>query len=118
MKIYKTKTFDSAHKLTLPYKSPCADNIHGHTWKVEIWIEAERLNESEMVLDFQKIGDIIDELDHKYLNDIEGLEQPTAENIVLWFIEKISECLSKDNELRVRVWETTTSYAEDEIVVG
>ena len=118
MKIYKTKTFDSAHILKLPYTSPCADSIHGHTWKIEMWINAEQLNESDMVLDFQKIGDIIDELDHKYLNDIKGLEQPTAERIVLWFIEKISEYLKKGSELRVRVWETAGAYAEDEIVVG
>ena len=117
MKIYKTKTFDSAHILKLSYKSKCADSIHGHTWKIEIWINTEQLNESDMVLDFQKIGDIIDELDHKYLNDIKGLEQPTAENIVLWFIEKISEHLSKYDVLRVRVWETGNSYAEDKITV-
>ena len=118
MRIYKTKTFDSAHILKLPYKSKCSDSIHGHTWKIEMWIDAEHLNNSDMVLDFQKIGDIIDELDHKFLNDIKGLEQPTAERIVLWFIEKISGYLKKDSGLRVRVWETAGAYAEDEIIVG
>lgn len=116
MKIYRTKTFDSAHILKLPYKSKCADSIHGHTWRVEVWIEGTP-NKYGMIFDFQKISDIIDTLDHKFLNEIQGLEQPTAENIVLWLIKKIKENLSDGFKLKVRVWESPKAYAEDEIVV-
>ena len=116
MKIYRTKTFDSAHILKLPYKSKCADSIHGHTWRVEIWIEG-KVNKHGMVFDFQKIGEVIDTLDHKFLNEIEGLEQPTAENIVLWIIKKIKEYLVDGGKLKVRVWESPNSYAEDEVIV-
>ena len=116
MKIYRTKTFDSAHILKLPYESKCADSIHGHTWRVEVWIEGTP-NKYGMIFDFQKISNIIDTLDHKFLNEIQGLEQPTAENIVLWLIKKIKENLSDGFKLKVRVWESPNSYAEEEITV-
>ena len=69
-----------------------------------------------MVIDF---GDlklavtslVIDNLDHKHLNDISGLEIPTAENIVLWIVDKLHSMFG-DGLIRVRVYETSTSYAE------
>ena len=112
MKIYKRKKFEAAHKLKLPYNSAC-NNLHGHSYLCEIEIEGP-LNKSGMVLDFQKIGEIINNFDHKYLNDI--LPQPTAENLVLFILSKLKDEV-KEGKIKVRIHETETSYAEDEAVI-
>lgn len=88
MKIQVQHFFDSAHQLK---DSPelitkaCA-RLHGHTYAVKIEAEAE-LNSAGMVIDFRAIKDVIDQLDHQYINDIFEKKnitlQPTAENIAI-----------------------------------
>ena len=114
MKVYRKKRFSAGHQLKLPYQSKCTDEHHGHDFLAEVFVEGEK-NDYGMVMDFEKLGNLIDKLDHKHLNKI--FEQPTAENIVTWFIEEISGYLKRNDELRVRIWETENSWAEDETVV-
>ena len=64
--------FASAHALR-NYKGRC-ENVHGHNWKVQVVIEGEKLDETGMLVDFLDVkrlmGDIVDRLDHQFLNEI------------------------------------------------
>jgi 6-pyruvoyltetrahydropterin/6-carboxytetrahydropterin synthase len=93
MRIYRAFTFDAAHRLpNLPSTHKCS-NLHGHTFRVEIHVNSELNVKFGWVMDFGDIKGyvepLIDELDHHYLNDIEGLENPTSENISKWLWKRI-----------------------------
>lgn len=89
--------FDAAHQLTdsewLVAKA-CA-RLHGHTYAVKVTAQTEELNGAGMVIDFKAIKEAIDELDHRFINDVfkenEVDKQPTAENIAVYLAEKITE---------------------------
>lgn len=78
-----------SHKLNLPYHSKC-NNIHGHNLLVTIYCKSETLNKEKMVVDFSKIKEIANTLDHTNLND--RLEQPTSEEIAKLLTELIPNC--------------------------
>ncbi len=107
----KTFTFDSAHNL-IKYNGKC-ERLHGHTYRLDVTIQG-RLNSEEMVLDFVEFksivkDNVIDLIDHTYLNDI--LEQPSTENLVLWIWNKLSPLFDSDNYklFEIKLWETQTS---------
>jgi len=109
--IYYQKEISSAHRLKLPYKSKCK-RTHGHNYLIEVWITGS-INEHGMVMDYNHIKEIIDELDHRMLNRF--IQQPTAENIVLYLIERLKEIAEENvKKIKVRVWEDSRSYAESE----
>jgi len=110
--VTKVFEFEAAHHLP-NYDGKCS-KIHGHSYKLEV--EVGRKNKSTyptMILDFSVLKKIvkekiIDRLDHSYLNDI--FEYPTAEAMVNWIRTELAH-----TELfveRIRLWETSTSYAE------
>jgi len=110
-KISKSMKFDAAHKLE-NYKGPCA-NVHGHTFKVDIECEHNKLDYIGMLIDFKYLkmfmDTILKKFDHSYLNDVVDFN-PTAENLAKYIYEE----LKKDIEflVKVRVWESETAYAE------
>lgn len=84
MYILKYQThFDSAHSISCAYDKKC-HNLHGHRWVVNITAEVRTLK-NNMVIDFKRIKEVIDEYDHKNLNEIIK-EEPTAENLarIIW----------------------------------
>lgn len=85
--------FSSAHQLTHAYDNKCNDSIHGHNWKVIVEISVEELVNG-MVVDFTKIKEIIDRLDHKNLNVVVDFE-PTAENLSKYLWEQIDGALAQ-----------------------
>lgn len=92
MLIAKRFTFDAAHRLaTLPESHKC-HHLHGHTYQVEIVVVGMRsaLDEHGMLVDYDQIAaawaPVHALLDHKYLNDIPGLEKPTTENLAPWIV--------------------------------
>ena len=108
--IFYEKSISCAHKLNLPYKSKC-NNIHGHNYKIQVFIYSYNVNKNYMVIDFSKLKEIITELDHKDLNVF--IEQPTAENLAYYLCHKIKEEIDvKVKYIKVRVWEDDTSYAQ------
>jgi len=76
-----------AHRLDLPYNSPCK-RLHGHNWIITVEVSAEELNKEGMVIDFTDIKETVHRLDHKNLNDIFDFN-PTAENIAKWVADEI-----------------------------
>ena len=88
-KIKKTIEIAGAHFLNLDYKSKC-QNLHGHNWIITVYCKSKQLNNNRMVIDFTDIKSIVNELDHKNLNDI--ISQPTAENIAKYLCDKIPYC--------------------------
>ena len=85
MDVFKTFTFEAAHVLpNVPPGHKCA-RLHGHSFRVEVHVSGEVDAVTGWVVDFADIKQATDpiraQLDHRYLNDIEGLENPTSENI-------------------------------------
>ena len=80
MLIFKQFSFDSAHYLpNVPADHKCR-NTHGHTYRMIIYLEGNLIPEKEWVMDFSEVkkvvAPIIDEIDHKLLNEIPGMENP------------------------------------------
>lgn len=115
MAVYTLKIlteFASAHTLR-EYPGACS-RMHGHNWKVEVEVQASKLNSVGMGVDFKVIKqhtrEITEKLDHRYLNEIEPFNRinPTAENIAAYLFEQISATLNTDviKVLSVTLWET------------
>ncbi|MCX8159150.1 MAG: 6-carboxytetrahydropterin synthase [Candidatus Pacearchaeota archaeon] len=102
--------FEAAHKLE-GYNGKCA-NLHGHRWKVVIFVEGkdELIDENGILWDFNNAYEIKEELEHKYLNEILSVS-PSAENIALWILKKLKDN-NKNLLFKVRVYENAKSYAE------
>ena len=86
--IWKRFALECAHRLpNVPARHKCA-RLHGHSFQVEVHVAGEPGEESGWVMDFADIAaawePIHDALDHRYLNDIEGLDNPTSEVLAAW----------------------------------
>jgi 6-pyruvoyltetrahydropterin/6-carboxytetrahydropterin synthase len=111
------ENFASAHQLR-GYKGKC-ENLHGHTWKVELSVEGKRLNDIGLLIDFQDLKAILREitsaLDHKNINEMPPFdrENPSSENMARYFHDEVKSRLgNKAPELAVRsvtVWESATA---------
>lgn len=113
MEIFKQFTFDSAH--FLPHAPPghkCRE-MHGHTYRLVVYIEGDLDKEIGWVMDFADVKRVIDpvvkSIDHQLLNNIEGLENPTCEHIAIWLWDKIKPELPM--LARIELYETPTSGA-------
>lgn len=105
--LYTETVIDSCHQLK-NYEGLCSQ-IHGHSWKICIWIQGTDSEKDEVgiLFDFSNVKKIKDILDHKFINEkVEFFKNinPTAENISFFLIEKLISM--KKLEYRVRVYET------------
>lgn len=113
MKIFKVFQIEAAHRLPqVPAGHKCA-RLHGHSFRIEIHVEGEPDPALGWVMDFADLKAVFqplyDRLDHHYLNDIEGLENPTSERLARWIFQRLEPALpGLDN---VVVHETCTSGA-------
>lgn len=119
MKLVYKRKFDAAHKLYDTSKSKewnertfgkCT-NLHGHTWVVDFTLCGEVNSDDCMLVNFNILKEIIDNLDHKYINEI--VQLPTAENLVEYFLGKLLD-MQIFGYIKVKVWESDHAYAEDE----
>ncbi len=97
MEIFKVFTFDAAHWLPrVPEGHKCA-KMHGHSFRVEIHLRGKAGSDSGWVKDFAEIAaafePLLEQLDHKNLNRIEGLENPTSENLCRWIWVRLKSVL-------------------------
>lgn len=111
MLIYKEFSFESAHRLpNVPDGHKCA-RLHGHSFHVRVSVSGAVGETSGWVMDFADIKAAVkpihDELDHRYLNEIAGLENPTSEVLARWIWRALSPALPGLAEIQVR--ETCTS---------
>lgn len=111
MEIFREFNFEAAHRLPKVPEGHKCSRLHGHSYKVIVHVEAPVEPEAGWVMDF---GDLkrafkpIDaQLDHYYLNDIDGLENPTSEVLARWIWERLQPSLPALSALTVR--ETCTS---------
>jgi 6-pyruvoyltetrahydropterin/6-carboxytetrahydropterin synthase len=111
MIIFRQFTFDSAHFLPrVPEGHKCRE-IHGHTYTLTVFIEGPVDEQIGWVSDFagikQVIKGILDMVDHKLLNNVPGLENPTCELVAIWLWKKIKQAIPQLK--KVELWETPTS---------
>lgn len=111
-----TDSFSAAHSLRFA-QSKC-ENLHGHNWKVEIFVCGKDLDKSGMLMDFDKLKailrEIISRLDHKNLDDLQFLRgrSPSSEVIAEHIFSKLVPNIPEKLLIKeVRVWESTDSCA-------
>jgi len=116
MRVALTRSFrfEAAHWLpTFPEGHKCR-RMHGHSFHVDIVVAGEVPESTGYLMDFGQIGDAVEpirkQLDHYLLNEIEGLENPTAENLSRWIWDRLKPTLPLLDCIRVR--ETCTSECE------
>lgn len=110
--VFKDFTFESAHRLPLVPDGHKCGRLHGHSYKVRLNLIGE-ISDLGWFIDFGDLKTVFkpiyEQLDHHYLNDIEGLSNPTAENLARWIYDKfLPHC---EYLMSVEVMETCTCGA-------
>ena len=111
MELRKTFQFEAAHLLPRLPKTHKCRRLHGHSFKVEIVVAGDLDPDLGWLMDYADITKIFkpiwEKLDHRYLNEVPGLENPTSENIAIWIWTKLKPALPLLTE--VVVAETCTA---------
>lgn len=108
------KEFAAAHMLN-NYPGDCS-RVHGHTWKVELVVVGEELDDIGMHVDFRYLKEILNQIiaeyDHTYINDIPPFNKinPTAENMAKIIYGKATILLKGYKVKLVRLWESPSAY--------
>lgn len=106
--------FAAAHQLKMVAQK--CENLHGHNWKVEACLSGEKLNEAGVLIDFGEVkeylNDIILQLDHKFLNELEFFkgDNPSSEKIAVFIAKELGK---KINTQEVKVTRITTWESEN-----
>lgn len=114
MRITQAFTFEAAHRLpNVPQTHRCF-RMHGHSYRVELTLEGPVDPVTGFVVDFFDVeaafAPVLARLDHYCLNEVEGLENPTAEHIALWIWARVKPLLPLLSS--VKIFETPQSFAE------
>ena len=111
MEIFKSFTFEAAHRLPNVADDHKCKRLHGHSFHTTVYLDGPIEEQSGWVMDFADVKEacqpVYKALDHRYLNDIPGLENPTSENIARWIWSKLKPTLPMLSKIEVR--ETCTS---------
>lgn len=114
MKITQAFTFEAAHRLPRVPETHRCHRLHGHSYRIEVTLDGPVNPETGFVIDFFEVEAAFDpllkRLDHYCLNDIEGLENPTAENIAVWIWQRTRPVLPLLS--KIKVFETPDCWAE------
>ena len=113
MEIFKAFTLESAHRLPNVSAGHKCARVHGHSFRVEIHVQGPVDAHLGWVMDFADLKaafqPLYQQLDHHYLNDVPGLENPTSENLARWIWQRLRPSLPQLSA--VVVHETCTSGA-------
>jgi 6-pyruvoyltetrahydropterin/6-carboxytetrahydropterin synthase len=109
--------FAAAHQLR-DFEGDC-ERLHGHNWKVEVYVTGENVGHDGLLIDFRKIKDAtkqgLDEFDHKFLNDLEPfkIENPSSENIARYIYRYLSKLINREGVRisKVTAWESDSACA-------
>ncbi|MDY0243087.1 MAG: 6-carboxytetrahydropterin synthase QueD [Rhodospirillaceae bacterium] len=114
MKIVQAFTFEAAHFLPRVPETHRCHRLHGHSYRVELALEGPVDPETGFVVDFfdleRAFGPVLARLDHHCLNEVDGLENPTAEHIAVWIYDRVKPVLPL--LAAVSVFETPMCWAE------
>lgn len=108
--IYKSFTFDAAHRLTkVPIGHKCAE-MHGHTYHLIVYLRGD-IDARGMIADYEEIANacqlVLRQLDHHVLNDVFGLENPTTEILARWIWRGLKPHLTQLRRVEVKESSTT-----------
>ena len=111
MEIFKKFSIEAAHRLpNLPEQHKCR-RLHGHSFGVEIHVAGPLTTKEGWIMDFADVTrafqPLYEQLDHHYLNDIPGLENPTSEILAMWIWARLKPSLPLLSKVVVR--ETCTA---------
>ena len=111
MEVYKTFAVEAARSLPhLPDNHPCK-RIHGHSFKITITVDGQINEDTGFVMDFSEIDSVFSPIheiiDHAYLNEIKGLENPSSENLCQWIWSKLSSSLPGLKKIEIKETEST-----------
>ncbi|MGH8581725.1 MAG: 6-carboxytetrahydropterin synthase QueD [Gammaproteobacteria bacterium] len=111
MEIFKEFTIEAAHFLPhVPEGHKCR-RLHGHSFRVSLHVTGPLEVPAGWVMDFAEIGGrfqaLFEQLDHRCLNDVEGLENPSSEALARWIWARLKPCLPSLSQVVVR--ETCTA---------
>lgn len=111
MIIFKDFRFEAAHYLPNVPESHKCRRLHGHSYKVRVYVKGVPGSNSGWLMDFADlkatIGSVITPLDHQCLNEIAGLENPTAENLAIWIWNKVKNQVPGLYEVHVNESDTS-----------
>jgi 6-pyruvoyltetrahydropterin/6-carboxytetrahydropterin synthase len=111
MEIFKTFSFEAAHRLPNVAEGHKCGRLHGHSFRCEVHIRGVVGERSGWVVDFADVKRAFEPLhkllDHNYLNEIQGLENPTSEVLARWIWDHLRPSLAGLSGIVVR--ETCTS---------
>lgn len=97
MRIYKEFHFDAAHFLPTAPEGHPNRRVHGHSFRVVLWLEGKVDKATGLLMHFEHFQQEIErfhaEIDHRLLNDIPGLENPTLELITMWLWDRLKPTL-------------------------
>lgn len=118
MEIYKDITFEAAHLLpNLPDGHKCR-RLHGHSFQVRLYVKGPIETTTGWVIDYadikQAFAPILKQLDHYYLNEIEGLANPTSENLVKWIWDRLKPNLAYLSKIELKETCTTGCFYSGE----
>lgn len=110
-------SFAAAHQLA-EIAGPC-ERLHGHNWKIEVFVRGEELGRDGLLIDFKAVKrqteKVLQELDHRFLNDLQPFskESPSSENIARYIFRSLAQSLDTDQVKvsRVTAWESDSACA-------
>jgi 6-pyruvoyltetrahydropterin/6-carboxytetrahydropterin synthase len=112
-----TDRFAAAHNLR-NFHGKC-ENLHGHNWLVEVWVQAEDLDDAGLVMDFGRIkkhlADVLETIDHRYLNEIDFFKEnnTSSENIARYIHESLAPLIEQETAGRARLSRTAAWESEN-----
>lgn len=116
--ICKRFDFDAAHFLPNVKDGHKCKRLHGHTYRVDVFCRGE-IDARGMVCDYAEIAEAWQHLDalldHRLLNDVPGLENPTTEVLAPWILMRLKSAAAHLPIFKVRVYESSTTWCEAEV---
>jgi 6-pyruvoyltetrahydropterin/6-carboxytetrahydropterin synthase len=111
MEIYKSFRFDAAHRLTgVPPTHKCSA-MHGHSYEIQVYLCGPVDKQTGFVMDFGDLVNICEpilkKMDHAILNEIEGLENPTSENMCIWLWNQLKSQVPLLSKIVIKETETS-----------
>ena len=111
-------SFAAAHQLTMVGEK--CENLHGHNWKIEVYVTGEKLNDAGVLIDFgiikKNLAEIMTSIDHKFLNELDFFPEgcpPSSENIARYIATELQARLAETDVQvsRVTAWESANACA-------